>query len=187
MDLNIYSRETEYFNSTPIQLLDEFCQIITSVCKESTGENNLSIKKFLQSCPILTESQVEIGRTTWQELFEKSLEKAYDLFESYVSRNILILPKSFPISTDPPNPPPSHLMNLNHLQEEEKKETIPVETTENNVEIDLTTVLEELNRVKMESLRLQTLEKTLLKEGSFIDLLEKEANLFDSVGNFFIL
>lgn len=90
-----YERETEYFGMTPYALLDRIGSII--VDKYFSTLSNLHSNTLPASCPFLSETQIAAALTQWTLCVEASIDKNFELFETYFMKNILALPHDFPI------------------------------------------------------------------------------------------
>lgn len=90
-----YERETEYFGTTPYALLDRIGSMIVDRYFDALSQ--LHAAKFPANCPFLSETQIAAALTQWTLLVEASIDKNFELFETYIMKNILALPADFPI------------------------------------------------------------------------------------------
>lgn len=90
-----YERETEYYGMTPYALLDRIGSMIVDCYFEVL--NNLHTQKLPIDCPFLSETQIAAALTQWSLLVEGTIDKNFELFETYIMKNILALPNSFPV------------------------------------------------------------------------------------------
>jgi hypothetical protein len=93
-----YERETEYFEMTPYSFLDRIGQLIVDCYFESLSL--LRGQWLPQAAPFLSETQVAAALTQWTLMVEASIDKNFELFETYVMKNVLALPASFPLDSD---------------------------------------------------------------------------------------
>ena len=90
-----YERETEFYGLTPYTLLDRIGSIIVDCYFENLNE--LHKNSLPKSCPFLSETQIGAALTQWSLLVEGTIDKIFELFETYIMKNILALPSDFPI------------------------------------------------------------------------------------------
>ena len=90
-----YERETEYFGTTPYALLDRIGSMIVDCYFDALSQ--LHSAKLPSNCPFLSETQIAAALTQWTLLIEASIDKNFELFETYIMKNILALPADFPI------------------------------------------------------------------------------------------
>lgn len=90
-----YERETEYYGMTPYALLDRIGSTI--VDKYFVALNELHNESLPKSCPFLSETQIAAALTQWSLLVEGTIDKNFELFETYIMKNILALPRDFPV------------------------------------------------------------------------------------------
>lgn len=90
-----YERETEYFGMTPYTLLDRIGSLIVE--QYFLALNTLQNESLPKSCPFLSETQIAAALTQWSLLVEGTIDKNFELFETYIMKNILALPADFPI------------------------------------------------------------------------------------------
>lgn len=90
-----YERETEFYGMTPYTLLDRIGSIIVDCYFESLNE--LHKNSLPKSCPFLSETQIAAALTQWSLLVEGTIDKNFELLETYIMKNILALPSDFPI------------------------------------------------------------------------------------------
>lgn len=90
-----YERETEYYGMTPYALLDRIGSMI--VDRYFVTLNELHTSALPNSCPFLSENQIAAALTQWSLLVEGTIDKNFELFETYIMKNILSLPNDFPI------------------------------------------------------------------------------------------
>lgn len=90
-----YERETEYFGMTPYALLDRIGSLIVDQYFDALS--TLHSSTLPQNCPFLSETQVAAALTQWTLLVEGAIDKNFELFETYIMKNILALPSDFPI------------------------------------------------------------------------------------------
>lgn len=90
-----YERETEYYGMTPYALLDRIGSMI--VDRYFVTLTELQGKSLPTSCPFLSENQIAAALTQWSLLVEGTIDKNFELFETYIMKNILALPADFPI------------------------------------------------------------------------------------------
>ncbi len=90
-----YERETEYYGMTPYSLLDRIGSMI--VDKYFVALNELHNETLPSSCAFLSETQIAAALTQWSLLVEATIDKNFELFETYIMKNILALPNDFPI------------------------------------------------------------------------------------------
>jgi hypothetical protein len=88
-----YEKEAEYFGFTPFQFLDNIGEIVVKEVFsmfERVGEIKLG-----KGAPFLSKGQIEAGVGQWSALVEGKFGRNYELFESYVIKNVLVLPDEF--------------------------------------------------------------------------------------------
>ena len=90
-----YERETEYYGMTPYALLDRIGSIIVE--EYFVALKKLHSESLPTSCPFLSETQIAAALTQWSRLVEGTIDKNFELFETYIMKNILALPNDFPI------------------------------------------------------------------------------------------
>lgn len=90
-----YERETEYYGLTPYSLLDRVGSMI--VDRYFVVLNELNNESLPKQCPFLSETQIAAALTQWSLLVEGTIDKNFELFETYIMKNILALPSDFPI------------------------------------------------------------------------------------------
>lgn len=90
-----YERETEYFGVTPYALLDRIGSLIVDRYFEALS--SLHSQQLPSNCPFLSETQIAAALTQWTLLVEGAIDKNFELFETYIMKNILALPADFPI------------------------------------------------------------------------------------------
>lgn len=98
-----YEKETEYYGMTPYALLDRIGSTI--VDQYFITLNNLQNELLPKSCPFLSETQIAAALTQWSLLVEGTIDKNFELFETYIMKNILALPGDFPIDFEEGNKP----------------------------------------------------------------------------------
>lgn len=90
-----YERETEYFGTTPYALLDRIGSIIVDRYFDALSQ--LHSTTLPSNCPFLSETQIAAALTQWTLMVESSIDKNFELFETYIMKNIMALPADFPI------------------------------------------------------------------------------------------
>ena len=80
---------------TPYSLLDRIGSII--VDRYFVSLNELQNQLLPSTCPFLSETQIAAALTQWSLLVEGTIDKNFELFETYIMKNILALPNDFPI------------------------------------------------------------------------------------------
>lgn len=90
-----YERETEYFGTSPYALLDKIGTLIVNHYFQAL--NTLHSTTLPANCGFLSETQIAAALTQWTLLVESSIDKNFELFETYIMKNILALPTDFPI------------------------------------------------------------------------------------------
>lgn len=90
-----YERETEFYGMTPYALLDRVGSMI--VDRYFLVLNELHNESLPQNCPFLSETQIAAALTQWSLQVEGTIDKNFELFETYIMKNILALPSDFPI------------------------------------------------------------------------------------------
>lgn len=90
-----YERETEYYGMTPYALLDRIGSMI--VDRYFVTLNELQTSALPNSCPFLSENQIAAALTQWSLLVEGTIDKNFELFETYIMKNILAIPSDFAI------------------------------------------------------------------------------------------
>ena len=90
-----YERETEYYGMTPYALLDRIGSIIVE--EYFVHLKNLHSESLPSSCPFLSETQIAAALTQWSRLVEGTIDKNFELFETYIMKNILAIPSDFPV------------------------------------------------------------------------------------------
>lgn len=90
-----YERETEYYGLTPYALLDRVGSMI--VDRYFVVLNELHNESLPKQCSFLSETQIAAALTQWSLLVEGTIDKNFELFETYIMKNILALPSDFPI------------------------------------------------------------------------------------------
>jgi len=90
-----YERETEYYGMTPYALLDRIGSMIVDCYFEVL--NGLQGEQLPRECPFLSETQIAAALTQWSLLVEGTIDKNFELFETYIMKNILALPLDFPV------------------------------------------------------------------------------------------
>lgn len=90
-----YERETEYYGMTPYALLDRVGSMI--VDRYFLALNELHNESLPKNCPFLSETQIAAALTQWSLQVEGTIDKNFELFETYIMKNILALPSDFPI------------------------------------------------------------------------------------------
>lgn len=90
-----YERETEYYGMTPYALLERVGSMI--VDRYFVSLNDLHNESLPKNCPFLSETQIAAALTQWSLLVEGTIDKNFELFETYIMKNILALPRDFPI------------------------------------------------------------------------------------------
>lgn len=90
-----YERETEYYGMTPYALLDRIGSIIVE--EYFVALKRLHSETLPLSCPFLSETQIAAALTQWSRLVEGTIDKNFELFETYIMKNILAIPSDFPI------------------------------------------------------------------------------------------
>lgn len=90
-----YERETEYYGMTPYALLDRIGSMIVE--EYFVHLKKLHSTSLPTSCPFLSETQIAAALTQWSRLVEGTIDKNFELFETYIMKNILAIPRDFPI------------------------------------------------------------------------------------------
>ena len=90
-----YERETEYYGMTPYALLDRIGSLIVE--EYFVALKKLHSESLPSTCPFLSETQIAAALTQWSRLVEGTIDKNFELFETYIMKNILALPSNFPI------------------------------------------------------------------------------------------
>ena len=90
-----YERETEFYGMTPYTLLDRIGSMI--VDRYFLALNELHNESLPKNCPFLSETQIAAALTQWSLQVEGTIDKNFELFETYIMKNILALPSDFPI------------------------------------------------------------------------------------------
>jgi hypothetical protein len=90
-----YERETEYYGMTPYALLDRVGSMI--VDRYFVTLNELHNETLPKNCHFLSETQIAAALTQWSLQVEGTIDKNFELFETYIMKNILALPSDFPI------------------------------------------------------------------------------------------
>ena len=111
-----YERETQYFGLTPYAFLDSVGQIIIdNYFNALAGLVNESLPA---ACPFLSENQIGAAMTQWTLLAEEVIGKNYDLFETYVLKNVLAMPTGFPYDDEVCGPNAVNDAELAKLEQE---------------------------------------------------------------------
>ena len=131
-----YERETEYYGMTPYTLLDRIGSMIVDEYFNSL--NNLQTISLPSKCPFLSETQIAAALTQWSLLVEGTIDKTFELFETYIMKNILALPSDFPID--------KFLDNESEMDEETNQNQNDLKVLEDQIE----QVCKRLENVKLQ-------------------------------------
>lgn len=88
-----YEKETEYFGTTPYAFLDRIGQLIVDSYFSALGQ--LRHTWLPNAAPFLSEKQIAAALTQWTLLVEAAIDKNFEIFETYVMKNVLALPAGF--------------------------------------------------------------------------------------------
>lgn len=80
---------------TPYALLDRIGSMIVE--EYFVHLKKLHSTSLPSSCPFLSETQIAAALTQWSRLVEGTIDKNFELFETYIMKNILAIPSDFPI------------------------------------------------------------------------------------------
>ena len=84
--------ETEYFGISPYVILDQIGSIIVDAYSQLSSTFPT---KLAAGCSFLSAGQIEAISNAWLQLVENAIDRNFELFEMYCTRNVFKLPDGY--------------------------------------------------------------------------------------------
>lgn len=167
-----YEREAEYFGFTPYKFLDEVgtrvVGAVLGVFERLTGR--------LASLPFLGRGQSEAGLGQWSAFVEARFGRNYELFETYVVKNVLCLPDAFVL----PHRRLDQCTSLSGKSQSEPSVQIQsLELLENldHADANICSLLERKKSAELETCRLMALKHEIERQELIISQVENQFSI----------
>jgi hypothetical protein len=87
-----YEREAQHYGFTPFQFLDAVGEVVV---KAVFAMFDRVANDLAPEVSFLSRGQLEAGIGQWSALVEARFGRNYELFESYIIKNVLVIPDNF--------------------------------------------------------------------------------------------
>jgi hypothetical protein len=93
-----YEREAQHYGFTPFQFLDSVGEVVV---KAVFAMFDKVVSDIAPEVAFLSHGQLEAGVGQWSALVETRFGRNYELFESYIIKNVLVIPDNFQLPGAP--------------------------------------------------------------------------------------